>query len=81
MLPARKYVAREYRPLVNDPFARMVASQIPNSTFVPQIKEWPEIEDIFRAAVQSALTREMGIKEALDRANTQMQEILDKRSK
>jgi len=81
MLPARKDVAREYRPLVNDPFARMVASQIPNSTFVPQIKEWPEIEDIFRAAVQSALTREMGIKEALDRANTQMQEILDKRSK
>ena len=81
ILPARKDVAMEYRPLINDPVAKVATSQIPNSFFVPQIKEWPELEDIFRAAVQSALTRELGVKEALDRANAQMQEILDKRPK
>jgi multiple sugar transport system substrate-binding protein len=81
MLPARKDVATQYRPLISNPFAKVVASQIPNSIFVPQIKEWPEIEDIFRASVQSALTKEMGVKEAMDKANQQIQEILDKRSK
>jgi multiple sugar transport system substrate-binding protein len=80
MLPARKDVATQYKPLITNPFAKVVASQIPNSTFVPQIKEWPEIEDIFRASVQSALTKEMGVKEAMDKAQQQIQEILDKRS-
>jgi multiple sugar transport system substrate-binding protein len=79
MLPARKDVAREYQPLVTDKFAKVVVSQIPNAIFVPQINEWPEIEDIFRAGVQSALTQEMSVKEALNRVNKQVQEILDKK--
>jgi multiple sugar transport system substrate-binding protein len=81
MLPARKDVATQYQPLVTNPFAKVVASQIPHSIFVPQIKEWPEIEDIFRASVQSALTKEMSVKEATDKAHLQIQEILDKRAK
>jgi len=79
MIPARKDVATQYRPLITNPFAKVVVSQVPNALFVPQISEWPEIEDIFRAGVQSALTQEMSIKESLDRVNKQVQEILDKK--
>ena len=79
MLAARKDVSEKYPNIVNNEFAKVVASQLPNAISIPQIKEWPEIENIVRASVQSALTKERSVKEAMDDAHTQIQAILDKK--
>jgi len=63
-----------FEPLVNDPFSRVIAAELPHSQFVPQIKEWPQIIAIVNRAAQrgfsGAMTAEQALKEAHDEINT-----------
>jgi len=79
MLAARKDVNEKYPAILKDKFAKVMVAQFPNSVPIPQIKEWPEIENIVRSAVQSALTKERTVKDALSDAHAQVQEVLNKK--
>jgi ABC-type glycerol-3-phosphate transport system substrate-binding protein len=63
-----------FQPLMDDPFAQVIAAELPHSKFVPQIKEWPQIIGIVNRAVQSGFsgsrTADQALREAYDEANT-----------
>lgn len=63
-----------FAPLVDDPFSKVIAAELPHAQFVPQIKEWPQIIEIINRAVQSgfsgAKTAEQALKEAHEEINT-----------
>lgn len=52
VLSARKDVSGEYKPLLNDKFAKVIASQLSKAKFVPQLKEWPQIIEAVNTAAQ-----------------------------
>jgi multiple sugar transport system substrate-binding protein len=64
---------KPFGPLLADPLSRVIASELPRSQFVPQIKEWPQIIEIVNRAVQSgfsgARTADQALKEAYDEMN------------
>ena len=63
-----------FEPLINDPFSNVIATELPRSQFVPQIKEWPQIIEIVNRAAQSgfsgAKTAEQALRDAHDEINT-----------
>jgi multiple sugar transport system substrate-binding protein len=63
-----------FEPLINDPFSKVIAAELPNSQFVPQIKEWPQIIEIVNRAAQrgfsGSMTAEQALKEAHEEINT-----------
>jgi maltose-binding protein MalE len=63
-----------FEPLISDPFAQVIALELPRSRFVPQNKEWPQIIGIVNRAVQSGFsgsrTSEEALREAHDEINT-----------
>ena len=62
-----------FAPLIEDPFSQVIATELPRSKFVPQIKEWPQIIGIVNRAVQSGFSgskmAEQALREAHDEIN------------
>ena len=73
---ARMDVSEEYEALVTDKFASAIAGQLPKATFVPQLKEWPQIIEAVNTAAQEAFTGTKTAEEALEDAYNQINEIL-----
>ncbi len=65
-----------FGPLLQDPFSRVIASELPRSQFVPQIKEWPEIIEIFNRAAQSGFSGAKTADQALKGAHDEINKIL-----
>jgi ABC-type glycerol-3-phosphate transport system substrate-binding protein len=65
-----------FEPLVNDPFSKVIAEQLPHSQFVPQIKEWPQIIEIVNRAAQSGFSGAKTAEQALRDAHVQINIIL-----
>ena len=70
---ARKDVSGVAPEILNDKFASVMASQLPNGKVEPQIKQWPEIMDTFTTSLQEAIvgmkTPEKALAEAHERIN------------
>jgi multiple sugar transport system substrate-binding protein len=76
VLSARKDVSGQYEPLLNDKFAKVVASELSNAKFVPQIKEWPQVIEAVNAAAQEAFTEAKTANQALKDAHNRINDIL-----
>ena len=70
---SRKDVSGVASEILNDKFASVMASQLPNGKVEPQIKQWPEIMDSFTTSLQESIvgmkTPEKALSEAHDRTN------------
>jgi len=76
VLSARKDVSGHYNPLLNDKFAKVIASQLSKAKFVPQIKEWPQVIEAVNAAAQEAFTKTKAADQALKDAHNRINDIL-----
>lgn len=65
-----------FEPLLNDPLSKVIAAELPNSLFVPQIKEWPQIIEIINRAVQSGFSGAKSADQALRDAHNEINTIL-----
>jgi len=65
-----------YNELLCDPFSKVIAAELTNAKFVPQIKEWPEIIEIVNIAAQEGLTGQKTVEAALKNAYDRINEIL-----
>jgi multiple sugar transport system substrate-binding protein len=73
---SRKDVSGVAPEILNDKFASVMASQLPNGKVEPQIKQWPEIMDTFTTSLQEAIVGMKTPKEALSEANQRTNAIL-----
>lgn len=76
VLSSRQDVSGEYEPLLNDKFASVIAAELANAKFVPQLKEWPQIIEAVNAAVQEGVTGAKTPEQALEDAHNAINEIL-----
>ena len=76
VLSSRQDVSGEYEPLLNDKFAKIVASELGHSKFVPQLREWPQIIEAVNVAAQEGFTGDKSAEEALKDAYNQINELL-----
>jgi multiple sugar transport system substrate-binding protein len=67
---------RPFGPLVDDPFARVIAAELPRSQFVPQIKEWPQIIEVLNRAAQASFRGAKPARQALRDAHEEINTIL-----
>jgi len=44
---------KTYQPILDDKWSKVIAGELKNSQFVPQLKEWPQIIDIVNKAIQA----------------------------
>lgn len=65
-----------FPPLLDDPFANVIAAELHRSRFVPQIKEWPQIIEIINRAVQSGFSGAKTADQALNDAHEEINTIL-----
>ena len=65
-----------YNELLYDPFSKVIAAELTNAKFVPQIKEWPQIIEIVNIAAHEGLTGAKTVEQALEDAYNQINEIL-----
>lgn len=70
---SRKDVSEAAPEIRKDKFASVIASQLPNGKVEPQIKQWPEIMNVFTTSIQEAIvgmkTPEKALMEAHERIN------------
>ncbi len=76
VISSRKDVSGVAPEILNDKFASVMASQLPNGKVEPQIKQWPEIMDTFTTSVQEAIVGMKTPKKALSEANQRTNAIL-----
>lgn len=76
VLSSRQDVSGEYEPLLEDPFAAVIAAELPNSQFVPQLREWPQIIEAVNVAAQEGLTGVKTTAQALEDAYTLINDLL-----
>ncbi|RKX76850.1 MAG: hypothetical protein DRP87_10795 [Spirochaetes bacterium] len=76
VLSSRKDVSGEYTPLLEDKFAKVIAKELKNAKFVPQIKEWPQIIEAINTAAQEAMTGAKESDRALRDAHERINRIL-----
>jgi multiple sugar transport system substrate-binding protein len=77
VLSSRKDVSGQYQPLLNDKFAKIIASQLSKAKFVPQIKEWPQVIEAVNTAAQEAFTKTKSADQALKDAHNRINDILE----
>ncbi len=65
-----------YNELLYDKFAKVMAAELPHATFVPQIKEWPQIIEAVNIAVQEGITEAKSPEKALEDAYKRINDIL-----
>jgi ABC-type glycerol-3-phosphate transport system substrate-binding protein len=65
-----------YPELINDKFAGVIAQEIPNAQFPPQVPELPQILEAVNSATQQAFTGELSSEEALEQAHDEINELL-----
>ena len=76
---SRKDVSGVAPEILNDKFAKVIAAELPYGKVEPQIREWPEIMDVFTGAVQEALTGAKTADRALADAHSRINAILARR--
>ena len=73
---ARKDVSGVAPEILNDKFASVMASQLPNGKVEPQIKQWPEIMDTFTTSLQESVVGMKPPEKALSQAHDRINAIL-----
>ena len=73
---SRKDVSGVAPAILNDKFASVMASQLPNGKVEPQIKQWPEIMDTFTTSVQESIVGMKSPEKALSEAHQRTNAIL-----
>jgi multiple sugar transport system substrate-binding protein len=73
---SRKDVSGVAPEILNDKFASVMASQLPNGKVEPQIKQWPEIMDTFTTSLQESIVGMKSPEKALSEANERTDAIL-----
>jgi multiple sugar transport system substrate-binding protein len=73
---ARKDVSGVAPQILNDKFASVMASQLPNGKVEPQISQWPEIMDTFTTSIQESIVGMKSPKKALSEADKRTNAIL-----
>lgn len=73
---SRQDVSTNYEPLVNDPVAQVLVSQLDTAKFVPQLKEWPQIITEINSAVQEVFTEKKTPEDALRDTHNHINTIL-----
>lgn len=76
VLSSRKDVSGAAPEILNDKYAKVIASQLSYARLVPQIAEWPEIIDTVTEAVQKAISETKTPEEAIYEAHIKVEEIL-----
>lgn len=64
--------------ILNDKFACVISSQLPNARLVPQIKQWPEIIQAVSIATFDAINEKKTPEEALQEAHLKVEAILNR---
>ena len=73
---SRKDVSGVAPEILNDKFAKVIASQLPYGKVEPQIKQWPEIMDTFTTSLQEAIVGMKSPEQALSEAHERINAIL-----
>ncbi len=73
---SRKDVSGVAPAILNDKFASVMASQLPNGKVEPQIKQWPEIMDTFTTSIQESIVGMKSPAKALSEAHQRTNAIL-----
>ncbi len=73
---ARKDVSGVAPQILNDKFASVMASQLPNGKVEPQISQWPEIMDTFTTSLQESIVGMKSPQKALSEADKRTNAIL-----
>ena len=73
---SRKDVSDVAPEILNDKFASVLASQLPYGMVEPQIKQWPEIMDVFTTSLQEAIVGMKTPEDALAEAHERINAIL-----
>ena len=76
VISSRKDVSTVAPAILNDKFASVMASQLPNGKVEPQIKQWPEIMDTFTTSLQEAIVGVKTPEKALSEAHQRINAIL-----
>lgn len=76
VISSRKDVSTVAPAILNDKFASVMASQLPNGKVEPQIKQWPEIMDTFTTSLQEAIVGAKTPEKALVEAHQRINAIL-----
>ena len=75
---SRKDVSGVASEILNDKFASVMASQLPNGKVEPQIPQWPEIMDTFTTSLQEAIVGMKSPDQALSEAHQRINDILSR---
>ena len=78
VISARKDVSGVAPQILNDKFASVMASQLPNGKVEPQISQWPEIMDTFTTSLQESIVGMKSPEKALSEADQRTNAILDR---
>ena len=73
---SRKDVSGVAPEILNDKFASVMASQLPNGKVEPQISQWPEIMDTFTTSLQESIVGMKSPEKALSEADKRTNAIL-----
>ena len=73
---SRKDVSGVAPEILNDKFASVMASQLPNGKVEPQISQWPEIMDTFTTSLQESIVGMKSPQQALMEADKRTNAIL-----
>ncbi|MEW6264607.1 MAG: sugar ABC transporter substrate-binding protein [Thermodesulfobacteriota bacterium] len=76
---SRKDVSEQAPEILNDKFAKVIASQLQYGKVVPQIPQWPEIINAFTTATQEAFSEMKTPEKALADAHNQINDILSRK--
>ncbi len=78
VLSARKDVSGPggYQALLEDKFASVVAKELENAKFVPQIPQWPQVAEVVNTAVQEVFSGKATAAEAVRSAHERVNDIL-----
>jgi ABC-type glycerol-3-phosphate transport system substrate-binding protein len=76
VISARKDVSGVAPQILNDKFASVMASQLPNGKVEPQISQWPEIMDTFTTSLQESIVGMKSPQKALSEADKRTNAIL-----
>jgi len=76
LLSARKSVNDGYKAIADNRFATAARGEMDRAAFLPQIPQWPEIQETFRQALQAAIAKSKPPEQALADAHTAIEAIL-----
>lgn len=79
VLSSRKDVSSTAPEILNDKFAAVISSQLPNARLVPQVRQWPEIIQVISRAAYDAINETKTPEEALQDAHLKVEAILNRK--